>query len=94
MGCRCTWQEYAGGFDGFPSPEIGDGHEKGMDMTIQQMFPGDHATQTAFLVAMIAEAQPVDLDFPEDEARADNGGRMSNIHKLDAACSSLISVSC
>ena len=63
-------------------------------MAIQQMFPGDVTTQTEFLQAMIARAQPVDMDFPQDEARADNGGRMSNIHKLNAACSALISVSC
>ena len=92
--CRCSWEEYAGGFDGFPSPAIGDGHEKGMDLAIQRMFPGDHTKQTAFLVAMIAIAQPVDMDFPQDEARADNGGRMSNIHKLNAACSELITISC
>lgn len=65
-----------------------------MDLAIERMFPGDRATQTAFLVAMIAKAQPVDMDFPQDKARADNGGRMSNIHKLNAACSELVSVSC
>ena len=92
--CRCSWEEYAGGFDGYPSPEIGDGHEKGMDMAIEQMFPGNRAKQTAFLVAMIGIAQPVDMDFPQDKERADNGERMNNIHKLDAACSQLISISC
>ena len=92
--CRCSWEEYAGGFDGFPSPEIGDGHEKGMDMAIQQMWPGDHAKQTKFLQEMIAIAKPVDMDFPEDEARADNGERMNNIRKLNDACSQLIAINC
>lgn len=63
-------------------------------MAIEQMFPGDGAKQTAFLQAMIARANPVDLEHPQDEARADNGERMNNINKLNGACSSLISISC
>lgn len=90
----CSWEEYAGGFDGYPSPEIGDGHEKGMDLAIERMFPGDFDKQTSFLQAMIAIAQPIDLDHPQDVARADGGERMRNIGKLNDACSSLITVSC
>ena len=65
-----------------------------MDMAIKQMFPGDKSKQTAFLVAMIEIGKPIDMDFPQDEERADNGERMNNIRKLNAACSSLISISC
>ena len=91
---RCSWEEYAGGFDGYPSPAIDDGHEKGMDMAIKLMFPGDRTKQTAFLVSMIDIAKPIDMDFPEDEARANNGERMNNIRKLNSACSQLVSVCC
>ena len=92
--CRCTWEEFAGGFDGYPSKGIDDGHEKGMDEAIKEMFPGDFDKQTAFLRAMIEMADPVNLDHPQDIERADNGERMNNIGKLGAACSSLVTISC
>lgn len=92
--CRCSWQEYAGGFDGFPSGGINDGHEKGMDEAITQMFPGNYEKQTAFLQEMIRIADPVDLDWPDDKAIADGGERMRNIGKLNAACSQLITIQC
>ena len=65
-----------------------------MDMAIQQMFPGDHTKQTKFLQEMISRANPVDLEHPRDEARADNGERRNNINKLNGSCSSLITISC
>ena len=93
---RCSWEEYAGGFDGFPSRKIGDGHEAGMDLAIERMFPGDRAKQTSFLEQMIDIAKPVDLDFDlqSDKDLAEEGVRLDNIGKLNAACSQLITVQC
>lgn len=50
--------------------------------------------QTAFLVSMIDISEPINLDYPEDVARADAGERVRNINKLSAACSQLISIHC
>jgi hypothetical protein len=63
-------------------------------MAIKQMFPGDFSKQTKFLTTMIDIAQPINLDYPQDKARADGGERMRNIGKLNAACSQLVSISC
>jgi hypothetical protein len=93
-GLSCSWEEYAGGFDGMPSPGIDDGHEKGLDLAIKQMFPSGKTEQEAFLGAMLAIAKPTDLDFPQDKERADGGVRMENIRKLNDACGQLLYNTC
>lgn len=37
-------------------------------------------------------SRPLDMDYPRDAARADNGERMNNIRKASRACTSLIRV--
>lgn len=37
-------------------------------------------------------ANPLDMDYPRDAAKADNGERMKNIRKASRACTSLIRV--
>ena len=45
-----------------------------------------------FLQEVRDRAQPVDLDHPEDEGRADGGERVANIAKASRACTALIDV--
>lgn len=65
-----------------------------MDLAIERMFPYNRDKQNKFLKEMIDMAKPVDLHYPQDKARADNGERRNNINKLNWACSQLISLSC
>ena len=45
-----------------------------------------------FLQEVRDRAQPVDLDHPQDEGRADGGERVANIRKASLACTALIEV--
>ena len=90
--CRCELEEYAGGFDGYPSKKVGDGHEKDLDTAVRQMLPGSSSKQNKFMAALVNKANPRNLDFPKDKAIADGGVRKSNIRKLNNACRQLITV--
>lgn len=89
---RCVLEEYAGGFDGYPSSKVGDGHEKDLDTAVQQMLPGNRAKQNAFMKALVQQANPVNLSYPKDIKKADGGTRMANIGKLNSVCRRLITV--
>lgn len=89
-GWKCELEEYAGGFDGFPSPEVDDDHEVDLDEAVKKLLPHGKHTQDCFLQKLVEVGQPLDMDYPEDEAKADNGKRMENIGKLNAACTSLL----
>ena len=45
-----------------------------------------------FLQEVRDRAQPIDLDHPQDEGRADGGERVANIRKASFACTALIEV--
>ena len=45
-----------------------------------------------FLQEVRDRAQPLDLDHPQDEGRADGGERVANIRKASLACTALIEV--
>eukprot|EP00892_Ulva_mutabilis_P011288 jgi/Ulvmu1/8531/UM044_0065.1 len=103
---RCTFSEYAGGFDGFWSTDAGDGHEDGLALAAKRML-GDKGARVGasagrnnprnrfvneFLQEVRDRARPVDLDHPEDEGIADGGKRVDNIRKASKACTELIQV--
>lgn len=82
--------EFVGRFDGFWSTKLYDGHEDGIAQAAIQMVGEGSAQQ--FLVDLINIADPLDMDYPEDAAKADGGERMNNIYKANAACEQLIGV--
>eukprot|EP00892_Ulva_mutabilis_P001298 jgi/Ulvmu1/11169/UM072_0005.1 len=103
---RCTFSEYAGGFDGFWSTDAGDGHEDGLALAAKLML-GDTGARVGesagrnnshnnyvneFLLAVRDLAGPANLDYPEDAALADGGKRVENIRKASKACTELIQV--
>lgn len=102
----CQLAEYAGGFDGYWSNDAGDGHEDGFATAIKGMLRDPNARVGAsagkqqpfnkrvndFMTELRDRADPLDMDFPRDEAKADNGARMANIRKASAVCKQMIEV--
>ena len=39
---RCVLDEYAGGFDGYWSTDVGDGHENDIGTAAKQVWPGSY----------------------------------------------------
>ena len=74
----------------------GDGGTAGcvcLGMALQAVLPwaGNEVVE-AFLLAARTEADPTDFEYPEDEALADDGGRASNVEKVQAVLESMIDV--
>eukprot|EP00892_Ulva_mutabilis_P005502 jgi/Ulvmu1/3323/UM155_0006.1 len=102
----CTLSEWAGGFDGYWSVDAGDGHEDGLALAVKLMLRDSsaqvgaragqnnprNARVNAFMKEMRDRAKPVDLDYPQDEERADNGLRAENIRGASRICTRMITV--
>lgn len=102
----CELAEYAGGFDGYWSVDAGDGHEDGFAAAVKGMLRDKAAAVGAsvgknqprnarvnkFMQDLRDRTNPLDMDYPRDEAKADGGMRMENIHKASAVCTQMISV--
>ena len=102
----CTIGEWAGGFDGYWNVDAGTSHEKKFARSVKDMLRDEDAVVgktagknnplnkdvDAFMETLRERSQPENLDFPQDEKKADNGIRANNIAKASEECTKMISV--
>jgi hypothetical protein len=61
---RCQFEEYAGGFDGEPTPQIDEGQEQDLDDAVKKLLPSGKFEQECFLKALVDLAKPTHLEYP------------------------------